>query len=101
LDTRQVLPGGMSTRDRQQGLALPKFSRPKYQYWNSLASDRSIRDAVYRSHSRLCPMLAVPYLSAGDYGRGMRVGQSFYNRWRARTARGSIEKKTKRITENL
>jgi hypothetical protein len=34
-------------------VALPKFSRPKYQYRNSLASDRSTRAAVRRSHSRL------------------------------------------------
>jgi hypothetical protein len=43
----------MYTRDCQQEVALPKFSRPKYQYWNSLAIDRSTRAAVRRSHSRL------------------------------------------------
>jgi hypothetical protein len=45
--------GGMGTCDRQQEVALSKFSRPKYRNWKSLASDRPTRAAVRRSPSRL------------------------------------------------
>ncbi len=55
---------GISNSLDQGEVALPKFSRPKYQYWNSLARESSTRAAVCRSHSRRCAALASPAIRA-------------------------------------